>query len=500
MAWDWNQHQGAYDVGYDPYGYGWYPEEPTETEEEKQQREKEEKERIEAIQANRLFLKKVKKQCVLEDFVDLQRYKLFLFEVMIETLEVKGASTLGILSENEESRIAAKVQFLNSSFIEIYENPIERPLNLEETQHTDYFQNLSETKRKDIFVSSEGNGVGTSQEDERDQDFPVSRWENASGKSFLFSKTALELIQDLERYPVVVQVLRCNEDSTTCDPVGYARVRLPDDFSISIIQSCKEGVILPVTTVHKETSDIVNVFSVKKGQLEINCRLSCFGPVISTSFQSIDDYRQYVFKPSAMETTSKSEEGDSEANKRSEVLKPIVAEEEKTVGITVLRQLDHTFQLPVLWKSCTQESEDAETKKERKCGCKTKSAKNTKTVPEMSTLQLPQSSKTDLCRDVLPPTDQTDLRKFGKNQCDWHNLVSLEIKNSPGGNCGCLDERPQEIRKQTTDVEKDPSRVLKLERSSRVVTGIGIKLEREDCGCDCPLVKDTLRQKKLFLI
>uniref|UniRef100_A0A1B6LVJ9 Uncharacterized protein n=1 Tax=Graphocephala atropunctata TaxID=36148 RepID=A0A1B6LVJ9_9HEMI len=496
MAWDLNANPPGYDLGYYPYGHGWPPEEPKETEAEKLQREKEEKERIEAIQENRLFLKKVKKQCVLEDFVDLKRHQIFLFEVMIEKMEVKGASSLGILTENQDSRMVAKVQFLNSSFMDIYENPIERPQNEEESQNTDYLQTLSEAKRKDIYASTEGKPSGVAEEDEVDKDLPVVKWEKAVGKSFLFSKTALELIQDLERYPVVVQVSRCNADSTICDPVGYARVRLPDDFSISILQSGKKGVILPVISVHKEACDIVNVFNVKKGTLELYFRLSSFGPVIATSFQSINDYRQYVFKPGPIDTGDTPEKEESEDSKRKQALKPIIAEEEKAVGITVLKELD-IFQLPVLWQQRSSERVEKETKKEFKC-CKKSTAVKVCSLPEKSKLELPQTSKTDLCRDVLSSTDQKTLRKFGNSQCDWHNLVSLQVKNSPGTNCGCLQK--QNEAPGDKNISRNPSRVLKMQRSSKVLTGLGITPEKEDCLCDCPYVKDALNSKKMFLI
>lgn len=109
--------------GYDPYGYGYGYDQPQEdTESEKLRKDELEKERIEALESNRLYLKKIKKHCVKEDFVDLDRLQLFLFEILVEKMEVNSESVLGLLPDEEQpSYISARVQFLNSPWMEICE-------------------------------------------------------------------------------------------------------------------------------------------------------------------------------------------------------------------------------------------------------------------------------------------------------------------------------------------------------------------------------------------
>lgn len=334
------------------------------------------------------------------------------------------------------------------------------------------------------------------------------------------------IIRDIEKFPVILQALRCvvpKDSKETCESIGYAQVRLPEDFSLSVIQSSKDGVILPVSSVHRVTLDIRNVFGVKKGKVDLFLRLSCFGPAIITAFQSSGEERKYIFKPSPLDSNFKTPEEFHGPN-RSDILKPIITEEEKTVGITVRKDYD-LFQKPVLWK----QTDDV-----NNCGCKggNDGAGNERVsrLSSLGSLRLPISSDISLCKNILPPSVFRKL-KFDKPSCDWHSLVSSGIKNSPGGNCGCLDSA-QRKSKESGSVEEDTfggsypstallkadfkrkystvpssatrvSRVYKMtlpKESTTPIKGFGLPKECTDCGCDCPIIKDALDSKKLLLI
>lgn len=329
------------------------------------------------------------------------------------------------------------------------------------------------------------------------------------------------IIRDIEKFPVVLQALRCvvpKDGKETCESIGYAQVRLPEDFSLSVIQSSKDGVILPVSSVHRVTLDIRNVFGVKKGKVDLFLRLSCFGPAIITAFQSSGEDRKYIFKPSPLDSNFKTPE-EVQGPTRSDILKPIITEEEKTVGITVRGNYD-LFQKPVMWK----QTDDV-----NNCGCKGGNERVSR-LSSLGSLRLPVSSDMSLCKDVLPPSVFRKL-KFDKLSCDWHSLVSSGIKNSPGGNCGCLDSA-QRKRQESGSMGKEiiggsypytalikadfkrkyssvptsatrVSRVYKMtlpKESVLPIKGFGLPKECTDCGCDCPIIKDTLNSKKLILI
>lgn len=329
------------------------------------------------------------------------------------------------------------------------------------------------------------------------------------------------IIRDIEKFPVILQALRCvvpKDSKETCESIGYAQVRLPEDFSLSVIQSSKDGVILPVSSVHRVTLDIRNVFGVKKGKVDLFLRLSCFGPAIITAFQSSGEDRKYIFKPSPLDSNFKTPE-EVNGPTRSDILKPIITEEEKTVGITVRGTYD-LFQKPVLWK----QTDDV-----NNCGCKGGNERVSR-LSSLGSLRLPVSSDISLCKDVLPPSVFRKL-KFNKPSCDWHSLVSSGIKNSPGGNCGCLDST-QRKRKESGSMGEDTiggsyqstafikadfkrkystvpssatrvSRVYKMtlpKESVLPIKGFGLPKECTDCGCDCPIIKDALNSKKLMLI
>lgn len=342
-------------------------------------------------------------------------------------------------------------------------------------------------------------------------------WVSITGKSLLFSKTALEVIQGLDRSPVKVQVSRCTEpteeEEGTCEPLGYTIIYLPEHFSLSVLQSCKAGVLLPVSCVHREVCDIKNVFGVKKAEMQVLVRLSCFGSVITTSFQSVGPERRYVFKPSPQAEQVGTD--DSEV-KRDMVLKPIVAEEETAIGITIVKDED-VFQKTVLWKDNTQN-----------CGCLGTSSD----LGEFreSFLRMPRSSDVALCRDANP------ARHPGSPSCDWHSLVSKEIKNNPGGNCGCLDgvkvikspdaskdmlgpRIPTILREKSVEVppksaEEKPSRIEKMQLKTRIenqpmlpkvperttspVTGLMVQPEPTDCKCDCAPIRASLANSPMM--
>lgn len=333
------------------------------------------------------------------------------------------------------------------------------------------------------------------------------------------------IIRDIEKFPVILQALRCvvpKEGKETCEPIGYAQVRLPEDFSLSVIQSSKDGVILPVSSVHRVTLDIRNVFGVKKGKVDLFLRLSCFGPAIITAFQSSGEDRKYVFKPSPLDSNFKTPD-EIHSPARSDILKPIITEEEKTVGLTVRKEHDF-FQKPVLWK----QSDDV-----NQCGCKggNDGAGNERVsrLSSLGSLRLPLSSDISLCKNVLPPSVFRKL-KFDKPSCDWHSLVSSGIKNSPGGNCGCLDSAQRkskesgsvgmettcsypstamtklDFKRKYSTVPSSATRVSRVykmtlpKESVQPVKGFGLPKECTDCGCDCPIIKEALDSKKLLLI
>ncbi|XP_054265885.1 uncharacterized protein LOC128988534 [Macrosteles quadrilineatus] len=346
-----------------------------------------------------------------------------------------------------------------------------------------------------------------------------TKWENSSGKSILFSKSAIETIQGLDHSPIKIQVCRCATDNeeekkNICEPLGYAQVRLPDHFSLSVLQSCKSGVILPVSCIHRDSCVLKNVFGVKKGEVQVFVRLSCFGTVITTSFQSVGRDRRYVFKPSPQPGVEIKE--DSEIN-RDNLLKPIVAEEEVAVGITILKDKD-IFQKPVVWRNNNQSVEDTDID----------------FLPKFNqfkdySLRMPRASDASLCRNANPPGKK-------KAFCDWHDLVTKEVKNSLKNNCGCRDgmtfqtfdetcpisavtkESPHgcspKERKKLSDNTAKPSLMEKLLGSPRresfpgvkkvsevpmkPITGSGISSEPTDCDCDCDRIKNTLAMNPMM--
>lgn len=339
------------------------------------------------------------------------------------------------------------------------------------------------------------------------------------------------IIRDIEKFPVVLQAVRCvvsKDGKESCEPIGYAQVRLPEDFGLSVIQSSRKGVILPVSSTHRVTLDITNVFGVKKGRVDLFLRLSCFGPAIITSFQSSGSDRKYTFKPSPLDSNFKVLDEISSGPTRSELLKPIITEEESTFGISVQKEYD-LFQKPVVWKSADDSTN---------CGCKNeKNAAGNERVSRLSSvgsLRLPLASDISLCKDVLPPSEFRKL-KFDSPTCDWHSLVTSGIKNSPGGNCGCLDSaQKKKVSQLGSTGEKEggcippsagpvfegealkrkyspvPSSATKVSRVYKMTLpndtppssakGFGIPKECTDCGCNCPMIKDALNSNKLFLI
>lgn len=236
------------------------------------------------------------------------------------------------------------------------------------------------------------------------------------------------MVQNLVKFPVNIEVERCagqGEDGgpASREPLAYASVRLPDEVVMTILESVKPGGILPTTSVYSQTCDLRNVYGVLKGRAKVLVRLTTFGPVIISSVKSTDTGKYYVLDPSTMAAPAPERE-----HAKADVLKPLISEEENTVGITI-RQEPDIFKRPVLWKS-------GEASESVVCPEVQEPRQTASDLDSDPLIRMPLSSGLNLCRDIASPERPAVRRRFGNRFCDWHNLVALEVTNSPVGNCG----------------------------------------------------------------
>jgi len=506
MAWDaQNYYQNQFDSNwqgqqeyYDPYQQGWgqnydpnqawgqeydpnqawgqeyYPELPQQPQTE-EERQREEQEQLERLEQNRLYLRRARRRCVKEDWAALERPQQFLVEVLLEELQ------LWHLAE-----VTVKLQFLDHAPLQVSlgDKDVEGgPWRSGESDH--FLQTVGEAGLSALDSKDKDGGTHPLEEaaEEEEKEHYVAKWSTPTGHSCLFSSSSLQLVEALERWPVSVEV--------ECEDKAYGHLRLPELFSLTVAQSCQPEVLLPVSCEHRGVCELRDVLDVRRGRALLSVRLTAFGPAIVTSV-ALDEggHRRYTLDPGPASAYLKQEKETEQADQ--EVLQPVIAEEDKACGITEPRTQD-PFQQTVLWGNARLP-----------CGCRNEGdcVFREPSQQRPTEKRLPTSSEVNLCRDVMPPTDPRGLRRFGKPLCDWHNLVGLEVKNSPGRDCPCAGPRDTTSQLGLDSVCplcETSSRAMKMmphpKAQSTPNPGPGHGLDDTHCGCDCYEMKQALNLK-----
>lgn len=198
----------------------------------------------------------------------------------------------------------------------------------------------------------------------------------------------MELIRSIQCAPVNVNVYRTTEDNYEhpSSSVGHTRIRLEEDFVNCVLRTGDMQTEFPVSGYQSHLYTIHNLAGEETGKIEIFIRLSCFGNMISTQFQSLKDGREYVFKHSPgkpqLDSTVQKDLPEDYIPPKSlgktdlTTLLPLVVSEENVLGICkelsqckpVLRE-SMIIPKTVLWKEYKTKNLTDDVTKTCNCAC-----------------------------------------------------------------------------------------------------------------------------------
>ncbi|XP_039282780.1 uncharacterized protein LOC111056596 [Nilaparvata lugens] len=166
----------------------------------------------------------------------------------------------------------------------------------------------------------------------------------------MFPMLPLELMKQIQRYPLVIQIYRKNRESQY-DLVGGAKVRLGPDFEDLIIEAGEEDTQLPISNILDSELPVKDIFGVPIGKMNLFLRLSCYGVTIVNQFQLIGENGEYMFRNDRKDNTLQAQKqrdflfGQEPYTTAKLVdpnnardLKPIIATEENVLPITGAEQ------------------------------------------------------------------------------------------------------------------------------------------------------------------
>lgn len=149
--------------------------------------------------------------------------------------------------------------------------------------------------------------VGAPDPNAKEGDSKKRTMEYFFGRSFLFPCKPSILINALQKCPL--QIVVNSKDRPA--PMGYAYIDWSEDF-VEMVQSCKDSAGYYVTPVYlKSEYRLDDAKGELVGEVEVFCRLSCFGASIETHIQIVNPAeetigpgaRQFLFKSVAQATT-----------------------------------------------------------------------------------------------------------------------------------------------------------------------------------------------------